>query len=448
MIVDGLDKIIAGIFLFTIAFTAVAYGTVEPWSIAIFELLILLMLVLWILKSVIGKKFEVNIPLTAFPLGLFLLFGLIQSVALTGTDDKLSSLSYDVEATRSAVKILFFLLVAHLIAFNFFATQQRIRVLLNFLILFGSALGAYSFINYFINSGGVFYGGISAPFVNHNHLAGYLEMIIPLPLSLILINNLKTFRILYGFATVMLAVAIIGSLSRGGMLSVGAGLIFIFISGFFIRQRKKSADKIRYIHNGALSPSDNWTLLSKIAPLILLLTIVILGGLWIGINPVADRVTDNSLFRADEQAQTFDYIRGWIWKDAITIFQKNPVFGTGLGTFETVYPNYSARHGIPETVNQAHNDYLQILTDTGLIGGAIALWFIGVVIYCIRRALLLREPFYSTAAVGCAAAIFSIMIHSIFDFNLQLPAISLLFLVLTATLINLTSDMSNQFTKE
>lgn len=447
MIADGLDKIIAGIFLFTIAFTALAYGTVEPWSTAIFELLILLILILWAFKSVFSKKFELNIPLTAIPLALFLLFGIIQSISLNGAAE-ISSLSYDVEATRSTVKILFFLLISHLIAFNFFATQERIRILLNFLILFGSALGIYSFISYFINSGGIIYGGISAPFVNHNHLAGYLEMIIPLSVSFILINNLKNFRILYGFATVVIAVTIIGSLSRGGMISAAVGLLFIVISRVFVQHRNRSTDKIRNIHNQGLPPSGKWSLASKLGPLILLLAVIILGGLWVGINPVANRVTDNTLFREDEQAQTFDYIRGWIWKDAVTIFRKNPVFGAGMGTFETVYPNYSAGHGIPETVNQAHNDYLQILTDTGLIGGAIALLFIGVIIFSIRRGLLLRDPILSAVATGCAAAIISMMVHSVFDFNLQLPATSLLFLVLTATLINIATNLDSQPVKE
>lgn len=448
MIAEGLDKIIAGIFLLTIAFTVLAYGTVEPWAIAIFELLILLQMLLWAFKSVFSKRFELKIPLTAFPVAAFLLFGILQSIALKGSGGEILSLSYNVEATRSAVEILFFLLISHLIAFNFFATQQRMRILANFLILFGSVLGAYSFIRYFIASGGVFYGGISAPFVNHNHLAGYLELIIPLPVVLISVYSLKHLRILYAFATVMIAVAIIGSLSRGGVISVGAGLVFILITRFIIQHRNKSAGKIRNVPHQSLPPSDNRLLVSRFGPMVLLLAVIILGVVWIGIEPITDRVTDNTLFREDEKAQTFDYIRGWIWKDAVTIFQKNPIFGTGMGTFETVYPNYSAGHGIPETVNQAHNDYLQILTDTGLIGGAIALWFVVAIAIGYRRSLFLRDPVRSAVAIGCAAAICSMMVHSVFDFNLQLPATSLLFLVLTATLINAASNADDHRVEE
>lgn len=443
MISEKPDKIIAGILLFTIVFTVFFYGTVEPWSIAVFELLIILILFLWAAKSVFSKKFELRIPPTSLPIAAFLLLGLAQSIAWTNDGGQISSISYDVEATRSAVKILFFLFISHLIAANFFVSKERIRFLINFLTVLGLILSVYSFIQYFALNGGIFRGGLTAPFVNHNHIAGYLELLLPLPVALLLMGVSRHLRILYGFAVVMIGVAIIGSLSRGGMISAGAGLIFLSIAVFVYRRRSQTANKIRETNDETLPPFVSRSSVSKLAPFVLVLSVIILGALWIGSDTIVSRMTDNSLFRDDEKAQSFDYIRGWIWKNAITIFQDNPVFGTGMGTFETVYPNYSDIHNIPETVNQAHNDYLQVLSDTGLIGGAIVLWFIGVVFLTIRRVFRLEDPLLFALGIGCAAALCSMMIHSIFDFNLQLPATALLFLILTAILTNISSLADN-----
>ena len=59
------------------------------------------------------------------------------------------------------------------------------------------------------------------PFVNHNHFAGYLEMIAPIPVALILRRAIRgELAVLYGFAAAMMALAIIMSLSRGGMISL------------------------------------------------------------------------------------------------------------------------------------------------------------------------------------------------------------------------------------
>ncbi len=101
---------------------------------------------------------------------------------------------------------------------------------------------------------------------------------------------------------------------------------------------------------------------------------VVLGSLWIGSSSIVDRLTKNNVVSADEKAESFEDSRGWIWNNSITMFQTNPIGGVGMGAFETAYPKYSSDNsGLSQTVDRAHNDYLQVLTDAGLIGGAIAL---------------------------------------------------------------------------
>lgn len=113
------------------------------------------------------------------------------------------------------------------------------------------------------------------------------------------------------------------------------------------------------------------------------------------------------------------------------MFGAHPILGVGLGAFETVYPIYGRGDG-SFVIEFAHSDYLQVLSDSGVVGGALALWFIIVIFRSVAAAVKSRDPLVSGFALGGGAGIFAILVHSLFDFNLQIPSNSLLFLVLCA----------------
>ena len=174
----SLDRAIAGGLTLVVVFTALALGAVEAWSVALFELIIVILLLLWAAKAVVEKKLEVITPSAALPLAAFVLLGAIQSIALTGSDGRISSLSMDVEATRGAAAVIFFLFASFLIAANFFATRERLMRLANFLIVFGLVLAVFALIQHFTWEGRLFWfrpaplAGTGGPFVNRNHFAG------------------------------------------------------------------------------------------------------------------------------------------------------------------------------------------------------------------------------------------------------------------------------------
>lgn len=443
-----LDKTIAAGLLAAIAFTALAHGAVEAWSVAVFQMLILSLVLLWAIKTFIEKRFELKVPITALPLAAFFLFGLIQSISINGENGQINSLSFDVEATRSTVKILFFLLASHLIAANFFKTRERQRSLVIFLTIFGFGLSLFGLLQYFTWNGNLYWlrpalvvtEGVIGPFVNHNHFAGYLELIIPLPIALIVTGAVSQNRILYGFAAVLMAIALAASLSRGGIISLASGLLFTIIAGIAYARRKSRA--AQDAGEGDHPAKFNLTFLINLSVVGLMIGAVVLGTLWIGNgDEVIERLSKNELVSTDEKAETFEHSRGWIWKNSLTMFEMNPVSGVGMGAFETAYPNYSRDNkGLSQNIDRAHNDYLQVLSDTGLIGGVIALTFILMVLFVVGRSLRCRDPFRAGLAIGGGAAIFSMMVHSVFDFNLQLPSTSLLFLVLLAVSANLADD--------
>jgi O-antigen ligase len=121
------------------------------------------------------------------------------------------------------------------------------------------------------------------------------------------------------------------------------------------------------------------------------------------------------------------------------MIRANWVTGVGLGAYQTAYPKYSANDGTL-VVSQSHNDYLQILADAGIFGAIIALLFIILVARDTLRASRHRNPVMAATALGASSGLFALMVHSLFDFNLQIPSNALLFLVLTSVVSRIAAD--------
>jgi O-antigen ligase len=121
-----------------------------------------------------------------------------------------------------------------------------------------------------------------------------------------------------------------------------------------------------------------------------------------------------------------------ITKDSLRMFLSRPFMGWGLGTFPTIYPRYRSFY-TNLFINEAHNDYAQLLVETGLLGFALMLWFL-VQVYRHGLPTSRRWEFRWDAALSLAALLgcTGILAHSFVDFNLQIPANAALFYVLCA----------------
>jgi len=436
----SLDRAIAGGLMLAVVFTALALGTVEAWSVALFELIIVILLLLWAAKAIVEKKLAAKLPSAALPLAGLVGLGLIQSVALGGNATR--SLSMDVEATRGAVAVIFFLLVSFLISANFFATRERLMKLANFLIVFGLVLAVFALVQHFTWEGRLFWfrpspsAGMGGPFVNRNHFAGYMEMLVPMAVALTLSRAFRgEARMFYGFAAAIMGIAEAASLSRGGLVSLTAAMLFLAAvsrrrgsriedrgskiegRGSRIEDRGETDDPPTTGHQSSI-----FHLRSSL--LVLLIVAAITAGIfWVGADTgLAERL-------AGGQGESGPASRSAIWAGAWTMFRAHPLVGVGLGAFETVYPMYGRGDGMT-LIQFAHNDYLQALSDGGIVAGALAIWFIVAIFRGFARGLRLRDPFLRAVTLGAGAGVFAILVHSLFDFNLQLPSNALLFLLL------------------
>jgi O-antigen ligase len=231
----------------------------------------------------------------------------------------------------------------------------------------------------------------------------------------------RELHLVYLSVAALMGIAVFVSLSRGGMVSVLASLLFVFVAGAWAQRSSRRSD----------AESGGW--LSKLATVALLLAAIGGGAWWMAAEPVIERVARTQLSgEAEAGRDTLQKSRGYIWQGTLRMIAAQPMLGVGLGAYETAYPQYSQQDSSVFPVAQAHNDYLQIVADCGGVGGGLALWFIVLLVRAVKRGLLHRDVRLAALSLGAGGGLTALLVHSLFDFNLQLPANALLFLWLSA----------------
>ena len=410
-IIRRFDNVLTYGFFALLAGSALSGGIVSPRAITLFAIAILILALLFVVRGVITKHIELIIPNFGWPLFALILLALMQSYAWTGINGLRQSLSFNVEATRSTLFIITILLLGFLLGTNIFKATAALQKLTKFLVIFGFLYAFVSLVLYLAWKQNInwlkptMHGSPFGSFVNRNHFAGYIELLFPLPVSLLIIlrHELEQ-KILYVASATLMGIAVCFSLSRGGMISLTAQILLLFAFSSWQKHTLPSE-----------AHATNKSQLTVLLSIIGLVSLIIFGLYSIGANSVILRLGDE-----DDRAG--------IWRNSLRIFQAHPFWGTGLGTFETVFPIYADDKGL-DVAAESHSDYLQVLTDTGLLGALILLVFLSVYGVNARRAMQANQPLFQALALASTVSIAGLLVHSFFDFNLQLPSHALLFLL-------------------
>lgn len=380
-----------------LTFAVLSFGAVEEWSQAVLEVGASVLLVLWAIRQYRRKSEQLIIPPEFLPLCAFALVIIGQLV-------------FSVTASRYYTRIELQLLITYLI-FVFLISQafyQRghWRVFVWFLMTLGFFVSVLGILQHLTFNGKLYwfrvmrYGGLPfGPYVNRNHFAGFAEMIIPVALVPLVLGKVRRERV---FVVVLFAmvpiVALLLSASRGGIISFVFEMVILFSLLLIHRIRGK------YVVVGGI------VVLSAV-----------MAVSWIGVQQVLAR------FSGIQNLEVSTGKRTAMRRDTWRLFLDHPIIGTGLGTFEMVYPPYDSLYD-GKVVNHAHNDYLEALAETGAIGGLCCLWFLAVVLLNSLNGMAdLGNSLSSVLNLSGLIACSGILIHSLVDFNLHIPANALLF---------------------
>lgn len=429
--------------------TTLAFGGVQPltYTLAQAALFLAVLLLLWRQT----RQGEINLPLPVWP-GLFLLWVLLQLVPLPssllgsisparllGPSHGDLSHSQGVWATLSiyphdsVVALLKFLacLSAFVLAAYLFDSRKRKSLLLRVLILLGCFEAVYGIVQYLTGWQKIFaYTKLfdlqeaTGTYINRNHFAGLLELTLPFVVASLYYSfqlwsderhagtsrngssggNAVGFQtIFYVFVLLIMMVGVLFSRSRMGILATLVTLLFMFLA---VLARLRTGRRAWMIG-------------------VLVFLFCVLGyGIWIGLGPVLARF---------EPMQESAYLqmegRISIWKDSLSVIRDYPLTGTGLGTFGVAFRHYQTDL-VNFYVDHAHNDYLEYASDTGLLGAVLL--FLPILYLFFKMVIsFLTDPrrYRPAVTLGCIGSTLAMLVHSVTDFNLQIPANALIFAV-------------------
>jgi O-antigen ligase len=156
--------------------------------------------------------------------------------------------------------------------------------------------------------------------------------------------------------------------------------------------------------------------------MVLLLAFMLVS--WLGVRQILER------FSSMQSLEVTVGKRAAMRHDAWHIFLDHRWTGTGLGTLPLVFPAYETLYD-GKIVNHAHNDYLEMLADTGIVGGLCCAWFLGVLFfYSLNQLLVSDKSFAAALHLSGLVACCGFLVHSLVDFNLHMPGNALLFVLM------------------
>jgi hypothetical protein len=377
-------------------FAILAFGAVDEWSTFVFEAGAAVLFLVWAGKQVVSR--QVKLSKNPLHLPALLFFGLV--LAQVG----LRRSAYGYVTEYEALQYLSYGIVL-LIAAECVKEEEARKIFGFVMIFFGAGYAFFALVQELTANGKIFWfhsphfhgGSIYGSYVNHDHYAGLMEMLVPLPFVASMGHLLKGGqRVLVAFCAVLMASTIFLSSSRGGMLAFVLEIVLFAALTLGKRRNPRIA-------------------LGLTAMCVFILALLI----FLGKGQVLGRLGDLS-----------PGIRLNITKDSLRMFSQRPIWGWGLGTFPTVYPSFRSFY-TNLFVNEAHNDYAQLLVETGLLGFGLMVWFV-ISLYRHGLPTSRRWEFKWDGTVSLAALLgcTGILFHSFVDFNLQIPANAAMFYTL------------------
>ena len=379
-----------------------AFGETEPWSIFLIEAGAAALLIFWISRQMASGETKIKTSPLFPPMLAFAALIVVQLA--TG------STAYRYRTISSALMYCAYGMLCFL-AIQVLRRTWQVRALAAGLSIYGFALATFSLIQGIASNGKLYWiravpsgSGIYGPYVNHNHYAGLMEMLLPIPLVVSLSRQVHGWRkTMAAFAAALMASTIFLSGSRGGMIAFAAQMALLAALLIWRKQPLKAALALGIFAMAVIG----------------LVT-------WLGGGEVTERIAS---IHTETRQELSGGVRLAIDRDCLKIVAHRPVLGWGLGVFPDIYPQFRSFYS-NYLVDRAHNDYLQLMVETGAVGIAIMLWFVAVAYRSALRKLRGRANTNSAVTLAALLGISGILTHSFFDFNLQIPANAAFFFVL------------------
>jgi O-antigen ligase len=372
------------------------FGALEPWSLLVLQTGVVAVLLLWVALCWASVHLRLDVAT-----GFLLLFGCL-AVVQTGTGPTAYRDATQQELLKDIAYLVCFFLAKQLLS-----THDTRKSFSTSLSIYGGLLSIFAIIQRLQGNGRIYWLRTSStptffgPYANKNHYAGLLEMLIPFALlGAVRSGAQKSQRMLFAFLASSMIASVFLSGSRTGIAVVMFEIV-VFAAVILPVSVFRRRGLVFFL---------------IIAACALAFVTWVAGNAWLNqAASLRDPTTDASVVNRWE-----------LTTDSLVLVKQKPILGWGLGTFPTVYPQVKSWYG-DTLVNAAHDDYLQLLVETGAVGLTIMLIFVSLVLRAGMKHFA-RAPngVTSAALLGCCG----LLLHSFTDFNLHVPANAAMFFAL------------------
>lgn len=405
------ERSVLGLVLAILGFSALATGATRPQDFAIVQWLTVALLVVWLARFFINPKHRLLWTPVCWPALAFVAYAVGRYFTA------------DVEylARQELVRVVVYAAVFFAVINNLHKQEPAQTVGLG-LVFLAMGIAMYAVFQYltdsdyvwgFLKEAGYRKRG-SGTFINPNHLAGYLGMVLPLAVAFTLTGRFSyVMKIVLGYASVVIFAGITVTFSRGGWVAAAVALVGLFF--WMVRQR------------------DYWK------------QALIMLGVMIGIFALAVTKASMSPNRHERftQAHEIEDVRFQLWDPAMQMWKDHLWFGVGPDHFDTRFREYRPAHfAMQFRPGRVHNDYLNTLVDWGLVGGILVLgcWlaFYFQVFHgwkFVQRSqsdLASKRSNKTSFVLGGALGLLAMLVHAFTDFNMHVPANALLAVTIMA----------------
>ena len=395
------EKGILGLVLAALLFSALATGAVRTLEFAIVETLVATAGILWLVRIWVDPNHKrLLLPPVVWPMLLFLGYAAFHYMQA------------DVEYTarREVLRLVLYALL-FLVVLNNLHKSDCTQLVLYVMLMGGTGIAIYGLVQVIAGSESVWHftrpsqytGRGSGTFINPNHFAGFLGMLLPLCLASVLTGRIsQPMRILLGYSALMLLGGVAVSMSRGAWISTALMLLsLVVILGLRKQFRLKG----------------------------IILTCVVLGIIslfFVKSDFAQSRISRVSTPGTPEHVGS----RTQLWSAAANVWKEEKLLGVGPAHFDHRFPEHRPTNLQSRPV-RVHNDYLNLLVDWGLIGLLLAGVWLGTLTFVIIRSwkysqrtssdLSAKTSNRAAFVLGSTLGLGALGLHSFVDFNLHIP---------------------------
>ena len=360
-------------------------------------------------KSVTYKKIKINLPILLLIILMGLSFSKNGSLAI-GSCDFIIFLMY---------VILYFIIINNL------QKEFQFNSFIKLFFFTSSFVALYNFLHYYnLISYLQEYGLVISPIGQKNWTSNYLALIFPLMFCFFLLEKDKKNKNIYFLLLSIIYANLMICQSRGIWISLSLTLLF----GIFLIFNFKLID---FFYG-----NKKWLIV--LLSTFLIITLIYSTDNLLNKSPLT--VTQRAISTFDEEDPSIN-TRFLIWQSSLQMIKEKPLLGSGIGSFGMNYLDYQAKflQNNPEYIKywasarEAHNEYLQMGAEIGLVGLGIFI----VILFIFYKLVLnfLKEEKDSKKKLICWGLILGItcfLIHSLFTFPLHVPALGSAFFIMIA----------------